>query len=346
MTQLNTFTDFCAGIGGFRVALEALGLTCVFSSEINDDSVKTYNNNFNESNVASDLTKLIPKSIPDFDVICAGFPCQPFSIAGKRLGLEDERSGVLSSLMNIIKVKKPKIIFLENVKNFENFGGGSLLDSTKKTIESIGYTVFHSVLDSSQFKVPQVRKRLFIVAFRKDLDINNFKFPIGSSKIIPFRTIINTGDYSIPITEKWKEYLDYYTGKKTIDQLSFEPPKTRVSIERADKNINLNDCIFQMRSSGVRALSIDKPLPTLAVSISGGGAMIPIYSKERRHLNLIELKRLMGFPDNYLFPVSRTSAIKQLANAVCPPVIESIMSKVIKTIVDGDEEPDQKCLPL
>ena len=100
-------------------------------------------------------------------------------------------------------------------------------------------------------------------------------------------------------------------------------------LERIDKNADLNDCVFQMRSSGIRALSIDKPLPTFAVSVSGGGAMIPVYSKERRHLSLIEMKRLMGFADDFIFPVSRTKAIKQLANAVCPPVIASICQDML-----------------
>lgn len=96
--------------------------------------------------------------------------------------------------------------------------------------------------------------------------------------------------------------------------------------------MDLDNCIYQMRSSGIRAISIKRPFPTFAVSISGGGAMIPVYSKERRHLSLLEIKRLMGFPDNFHFPVSRTSAIKQLANAVCPPVIQSIGETISRVL--------------
>lgn len=117
--------------------------------------------------------------------------------------------------------------------------------------------------------------------------------------------------------------------------MSFPLPKTRVALERVGQNCDLNDCVFQIRSSGIRAYSLDEPFPTFAVSNSGGGAMIPVLSKERRHLNLTEMRRIMGFPENYdLSHVSRTDAIKQLANAVCPPVIASICNDIKRAIVD------------
>ena len=142
------------------------------------------------------------------------------------------------------------------------------------------------------------------------------------------RSCLNNGDYSIPISDKWQKYIDLYTGRIMESDLGFKLPKTRKKLERASKNVDLDDCVFQIRSSGIRAYSLDDPFPTFAVSNSGGGAMIPVLSKERRHLNLIEMKRLMGFPDDYIFPVSRTAAIKQLANAVCPPVIKEIANNI------------------
>lgn len=148
-----------------------------------------------------------------------------------------------------------------------------------------------------------------------------------------FRPFVIHGDRSIPITKRWDEYIDYYLGIKTIDEMSFDVPRTRKSLERVAANCDLSDCVFQVRSSGVRALSIDNPLPTLTVLNSGGGAHIPILSKERRHLSVNEMKRVMGFPDNYDFTaVSRTDAAKQLANAVCPPVIESVFRDIVEAI--------------
>ena len=112
----------------------------------------------------------------------------------------------------------------------------------------------------------------------------------------------------------------------------FQVPKTRKRIERVSENCDINDCVLQIRSSGIRAYSLDGQFPTFAVSNSGGGAMIPVLTKEKRHLSVLEMKRIMGFPDEFLFPVSRTDSIKQLANAVCPPVISAIYDEIVKTI--------------
>ena len=344
--KIETFADLCAGIGGFRIGVERSGLKCVLTSEINSDCVTTYNKNFDEENDVSDITALNPQRMKDFDMLCAGFPCQPFSIAGKKMGLQDSRSNVLAKIIDIAQAKKPKIILLENVANFKSFGGGSLHQATQRAIMDLGYSVFSDILDSSRFGVPQQRKRLFIAAFRNDLGIDTFRFPVGENEKTSFRPFLAANDFSIPITDKWDQYIDLYCGRKTLDELTFEPPKTRLCLERADADINLHDCVFQMRSSGIRAVSIDKPLPTFAVSISGGGAMIPIYSKERRHLNLTEMKRLMGFPDSFTFPVSRTSAVKQLANAVTPQVIERILEKIISVLENGGEAPGQRSFPL
>ncbi|WP_444920871.1 DNA cytosine methyltransferase [Microbulbifer sp. CnH-101-G] len=326
------FVDYCAGIGGFRLPLEKLGLECVHTCELDSDCIKTYNQNYNESLHVSDLLSLNIKDIPDFDLLCSGFPCQPFSIAGKQKGLSDSRGNIILKIIEICKEKKPSVVFLENVANFVRHDKGSTFKRVIKEFNSLGYTLYSEVLNSSVFGVPQNRKRVYIVAFRQDINSFNFSFPTGHTLPTPLRSFLEPKDYSIPISKKWNEYIDLYTNKIDIDQVSFEVPKTRKKLERKDKDVNLEECIFQMRSSGIRALSIDKPLPTLAVSVSGGGAMIPVYSKERRHLSLLEMKRIMGFPDGFEFPVSRTSAVKQLANAVCPPVIEAIANSIIETL--------------
>jgi DNA (cytosine-5)-methyltransferase 1 len=323
------FVDLCSGIGGFRIALEKLGLECVQSVEIDKDCIKTYNKNFRTKYIPTDIFNLSNKDLKEHDIMCAGFPCQPFSIAGKQKGLMDERGLVINKIIDIAKAQKPKVIFLENVKNLKNHNKGETLKNIIMEIGGVGYDVYYQVLDSSDFGVPQNRPRIYIVAFRKDLNIKEFVFPKGSGVKKPIRDYLVKGDNSIPASKKWDTYIDLYTGIKNLSDIDFPVPKTRQKLERKDKDIDINDCIFQMRSSGIRAISIDRPLPTLAVSVSGGGAMIPIYSKERRHLSLLEIKRIMAFNDNFEFPVSRTSAIKQLANAVCPPVIESIGQSIL-----------------
>lgn len=324
MTNSFTFADLCAGIGGFRLGLEPLGGKCVFSSDINKECEKTYSANYKKHFDAYDVFNINEFRFPNVDILCAGFPCQPFSIAGKRNGFGDERGTVFFKIASIAKVSKPRVIFLENVTNLIRIDKGNTFRTIIKTLEDIGYWVYYKVLDSSDFGVPQSRKRVYIIAINSDIQPFGFSFTSKRVRKIPFKTIIEKGDNSIPISQKWHTYIDLYTGKISANEVPFNLPKTRKTLERKDNNVDLNNCVFQIRSSGIRALSIDKPLPTFAVSVSGGGAMIPVYSKERRHLSLLEMKRLMGFTDDFIFPVSRTNAIKQLANAVCPPVIKSI----------------------
>lgn len=327
-----TFSDLCAGIGGFRIGLEAVGGQCVYSAEYNEDCEKTYSANFQDRFDFKDVTKIDAYNFPNVDVFCAGFPCQPFSIAGNRKGFSDPRGEIFFKLAEIIKISQPKIVFLENVTNLVKINKGQVMRDILTTLDEIGYNVSYEILDSSNFGVAQARNRVYIIGKRKDLGFQPFLFTQKTAPKKSFKSIIEKGDNSIPISEKWEKYIDLYTGKISEDEIGFNIPKTRKKLERADISADLNDCVFQIRSSGIRALSIDKPLPTFAVSVSGGGAMIPVYSGERRHLSLLEMKRLMGFPDNFKFPVSRTNAIKQLANAVCPPVIESIGKDILRQI--------------
>jgi len=324
-----TFADLCAGIGGFRLGLESLGGKCLFSSDLNLECEKTYKSNHGDCYDEYNIFDIKENDFSSVDVLCAGFPCQPFSIAGKKTGFDDERGTVFFKILSIAKASKPKIVFLENVTNLVKIDKGRTIKTIFNELENIGYKVHYDILDSSDFGVPQSRKRVYIVAVDATIQSFGFQFTKKRTAKVPFKKIINAGDNSIPISSKWQTYIDLYTGKISKEEVPFELPKTRKCLERKDKDANLEDCIFQIRSSGIRALSINKPLPTFAVSVSGGGAMIPVYSKERRHLSLIEMKRLMGFSDNFIFPVSRTNAIKQLANAVCPPVINSIGKDII-----------------
>ncbi len=318
------FADFCAGAGGFRLGLEKLGWQCVYSCELDQSCEKTYALNFRTEFDAKDIFSVKPNMLPYFDVLCAGFPCQPFSIAGKRLGFEDARGTVLFQLLNIISAQKPSIVILENVANFVSHDSASPFMFLLRQFNQLDYDVHHEILDSAYFGVPQHRKRVYIVAFRKSYSSLFFSFTKKRTSLTPYRNFIAYGDFSIPISDRWEQYIDLYTGSKTLDQLDFAVPKTRKALERSNAGVNLKDCVLQMRSSGIRACSIDAPLPTFAVSHSGGGAMIPVYTGERRHLSITEIKRIMGFPDNFAFNVSRTHVIKQLANAVCPPVVSSI----------------------
>lgn len=332
--KLTTFAEFCSGIGGFRLGLESIGWNCVYSNEVDNKCEQTYSANFGEGFDSRDIFSINEQELPDFDVLCAGFPCQPFSIAGNRQGFNDDRGTIFYKIEDIIRAKLPQAVFLENVKNLKTHDSGNTFRYIVNSLENLGYRVFDDILDSSYYGVPQSRPRIYIVAFREDLNVTLFNFSQGNNNQTSLRDFMNYGDYSIPITQKWQSYIDLYTGRVTEDELDFEVPKTRKALERIGKDVILEDCVFQIRSSGIRAFSLDHPFPTFAVSNSGGGAMIPVYSGERRHLNLIEMKRIMGFPDDYRFPVARTDAIKQLANAVCPPVIASIGRDISEFLIE------------
>lgn len=183
------FIDLFAGIGGFHIAMHNLGGNCVFASEWDENCVKTYTYNFKNispylfnngkqsSNFIGDITKFNPEDIPDHDVLCAGFPCQPFSQAGYKLGFEDTRGTLFFNIANIIKVKKPKAVFLENVKGLFTHDNGKTFEVIKNTINELGYKMYYKIIKASDFNCPQHRPRLYMICFRNDIDSSNFEFP-------------------------------------------------------------------------------------------------------------------------------------------------------------------------
>lgn len=183
-----TYLDLFAGIGGFHIAMDSLGGKCVFASEWDSDCRKTYEFNFKKNNpdlfekngksyFAGDITKIDPLSIPDHDVVCAGFPCQPFSQAGLKKGFEDTRGTLFFNVANIVKVKKPKAIFLENVRGLLTHDNGKTFEVIKNTMIELGYSFHYKIVKASDFNCPQHRPRLYMICFRNDIDDKNFSFP-------------------------------------------------------------------------------------------------------------------------------------------------------------------------
>ena len=183
------FIDLFAGIGGFHIAMKNLGGECVFASEWDEDCRKTYTANFKDSspkiftngepnqNFVGDITKIDPVTIPDHEVLCAGFPGQPFSQAGYKKGFEDTRGTLFFNVANIIKIKKPKAVFLENVRGLFTHDNGKTFEVIKNTIKELGYTMYYQIVKASDFNCPQHRPRLYMVCFKNDLDHSKFVFP-------------------------------------------------------------------------------------------------------------------------------------------------------------------------
>lgn len=184
-----TFIDLFAGIGGFHIAMHNLGGECTFASEWDLNARKTYIENFREispalfdeedetKNFAGDITKVDPKDIPDHDILCGGFPCQPFSQAGFKRGFEDTRGTLFFNIAEIIKSKRPKAVFLENVRGLLNHDNGNTFEVIQNVIKELGYSFHYKIIKASDFNLPQHRPRLYMICFRNDIDDSPFSFP-------------------------------------------------------------------------------------------------------------------------------------------------------------------------
>ena len=183
-TKTYTFIDLFAGIGGFHIAMNNIGAECVFASEIDKYARETYAKNFYklskhlfDNNLFNDdITKIKPNDIPDFDILCGGFPCQPFSQAGYKKGFEDDRGNLFFNIAKIIDVKRPKAFFLENVRHLLKHDNGNTFQTIKSIINELGYSLYYQIIKASDFGLPQLRPRIFIVGFRND-NLKSFSFP-------------------------------------------------------------------------------------------------------------------------------------------------------------------------
>ncbi len=300
------FIDLFAGIGGFRLAMQNLGGKCVFTSEWDKDAKRTYKANFGERPFG-DITKEETKAfIPDgFDLLCAGFPCQAFSIAGKRGGFEDTRGTLFFDVAEIIKRKQPKAIFLENVKGLTTHDNGKTLEIILNTLEELNYSVFTEIINAKDFGVPQVRERIFIVGFHNEKvkKTQNFEFPKAEEKEVFVNDFIESNVIGYDISKHLQEkYLFKKNDGKPqiIDKSSKIQVKTLVSSYH--KIQRLTGTFVKDGETGLRLLSIN------------------------------ECKSIMGFPNEFIVPVSRTQAYRQFGNSVAVPAIQATAKEILKII--------------
>ena len=323
-----TFIDLFAGIGGFRVAMQSLGGKCVFTSEWDEKSQLTYKANFGDAPFG-DITKEITKQyIPDdFDVLCAGFPCQAFSIAGKRGGFEDTRGTLFFEVAEIIRRKKPKAIFLENVKGLINHGQGKTLATILNVLrEDLGYFVPEpQVLNAKNFGVPQNRERIFIVGFRKNLAIADFEYPTPTNKKVRF----------IDVREKKTVPSKYYLSNQYLNTLVKHKERHESKGNGFGYEVIKDDGIANAIVCGgmgrERNLIVDHRLEdyTPTTNIKG-----EINRQGIRKMTPREWARLQGYPDTFLIPVADASAYKQFGNSVAVPAIKATAKVIIRKILD------------
>lgn len=330
------FIDLFAGIGGFRIALTDLGLECVFSSEINQAARKVYERNFGHQ-PAGDITKINPFDIPDFEILTAGFPCQPFSLNGKKEGFKDLTRGTLFfNIAEVLSAKKPEIVFLENVKGLVTHEKGETQRTILDTLRNLGYFPHTAVLDTYDFGIPQYRERWYCVAFRKDIE---FEFPKGSKKGSKLADIMDP-EHKDPRLALSKEELDridfhfrnHHLNPRVKHDNSHCNPKSKAGIYGIYSYLKPDNSLrFHMGDSAKSQIQDDYYVSLEGVSPTLIATRAPKVWDLRRHLSVDECKRLQAFPENYDFSdVSIKVAKKQLGNAVTVKVINEIGKNILK----------------
>lgn len=299
------FIDLFAGIGGTRLAFEQNDFECVFSSEWDAHSQKTYAANFGEM-PHGDITKISTSEIPDFDVLVAGFPCQPFSSIGRRQGFEHPTQGTLFfDVLRIIADKRPASFLLENVKGLKNHDKGNTWKVIKESLTEIGYTVNIEVLDASDFGVPQRRERVYIVGFdKRRVDDSRFDYPKKTNQKIGIGQFIESG------------VTDRSISKHLQEKYLFKLPDGRPEIVTPES---------------------DRPVKTLVASYHKiqrlTGTFVADGPTGYRLLTENECKAIMGFPMDFKVPVSRTQMYRQFGNSVAVPVV-SLLAKQIRELLE------------
>lgn len=321
-----TFIDLFAGIGGMRLAYEAAGGKCVYSNEWNKYCQQTYFSNFGEQ-PDGDITKVEASDIPDHDILVAGFPCQPFSIAGvskknslgRATGFEDKTQGTLFfDVCRILKEKRPKAFMLENVKNLKSHDRGRTFKVIEESLDELNYEVFTAILDGQNF-VPQHRERILIVGFDRERyrDII-FRFDITPKEPRPVLEDILEHDVNAKytLTDKLWEYLQNYAAKHKAAGNGF--------------GYGLADFKGVTRTLSARYYK------------DGSEILIPQSGRNPRRLTPRECARLQGFPDSFIIPVSDTQAYKQFGNSVVVPLMENVAKLVVTKMKELDAQQEVK----
>lgn len=316
-----TFIDLFAGIGGMRLAYEQAGGHCVYSNEWNKYSQQTYFANFGEQ-PDGDITKVDENSIPDHDILVAGFPCQPFSIAGvskkqslgRATGFEDKTQGTLFfDICRILKAKRPKAFMLENVKNLKGHDRGRTFKVITEALEELDYEVFHAVLDGQNY-VPQHRERILIVGFDRKRYGSDIGFCFSIAPVNPkpaIKTILETKvDDKYTLSDKLWRYLQNYAAKHRAAGNGF-------GYGIADPN------------------GVSRTLSARYYK-DGSEILIEQRGKNPRRLTPRECARLQGFPDDFIIPVSDTQAYKQFGNSVVVPLMANVAQLVVDKIKELD----------
>ncbi|MGP8216233.1 MAG: DNA cytosine methyltransferase [Bacteroidia bacterium] len=313
-----TFIDLFAGIGGFRLPMQQLKGKCVFTSEFNQYAQTTYELNFGET-PEGDITKLDLNTIPKHDILTGGFPCQPFSISGKMKGFNDSRGTLIYKVLNIIELRKPKVVFLENVKHLIHHDGGNTLKTIISEIEKIGYKVSWKLLNASDFGVPQNRERVIIIAHKKKM------FDFTKLKTKPKPVLKDVLEENVPyeyLNEPYTILNDYRVQESGLIFIGYRNKKIRVAgVRPGTENLS------RVHKQPNRIYSTNGLHPALPSQESSGRFWI-YHNGQVRKLTILECYRIMGFPDEFVKIPNTGELYKQIGNSVCIPMIKEITRQI------------------
>lgn len=316
------FIDLFSGLGGFRIALEDKNCKCVFSSEIDKFVCDVYERNFNER-PNGDITKIKSEDIPNFNILCAGFPCQPFSIGGLRKGFEDTRGTLFFEVARILKDKKPEAFILENVKGIVNHDNGNTLKVILSTLNELGYKYSYKVLNALDYGIPQNRERWYCVGFREDLNIN---IKDDSRK-----------DLIFPKKKKLEIYIEDIIDKNVIDHQITEIARNNIMlhIDKIKSKNSYNNKRFiianEIRPSRC-SFRNNGTFPCFTAKMGTGGNNVPVIVEYNRKVTVKECLKVMGFPDGFIIKDNYNQSYKQIGNSVVVPIIKAIADNVKKAL--------------
>lgn len=345
MSNSLKFIDLFSGIGGFRLAAEENGMDCVFSSEIDEHARQVYFDNFGDV-PAGDITEISASDIPDFDVLFAGFPCQPFSYSGKLEGFEDKTRGTLFfDIARILKEKQPNMFLLENVKGLRSHDKGRTMDVILKELDELGYTVYWTVMNSLDYGVPQSRERWYCVGFKDEIE---FSFPEPFAEQPMVKDILDDEEDNNPNLKLSADEIEKINHHFSIcpadatEQIRVEHdssnynPKTKkgkhgvFSYLKPDGSLRFH--VGDYAKTQIQELyycSENSFSPAIIASRS------PKVLERRRKLSRSECARLQGFPEDFILNSSVTQTTKQLGNAITVPVVSLIVENMVDAYKDN-----------
>lgn len=325
------FLELCAGIGGFRVALENLGCECVGYSEIDKHAIKLYSAFFNDERNLGDVTKIEAEKLPDFDILVGGFPCQAFSVAGKRGGFNDTRGTIFFDFARIMKAKKPKFVIFENVKGLLSHDGGKTYETMLRTLDELGYDAQWGILNTRFHGLPQNRERVYIVANLRERSSTKILFERGDGITDKVENKLKVSDF---VGRYYTQTNKSHQRHGVLSDIGIAPCLTATDYKEP-RIVKIGD-IDGLNTQYSRVYDSEGVSTTINAQGGGLGAKTGLYNVNNsvRRLTPKECFRLQGFKDEmvelgYKLEISDTQLYKMAGNAVSVPVVEWVAQRVL-----------------